>query len=49
MLIMYKGFKLIINNELKTIEIRTNDLDKQDKLKKHLDELEKLYKDYSFY
>lgn len=49
MLVLYKGFKLIINNELKTIEIRINDLDKQDKLKKHLDELEKLYKDYSFY
>ena len=49
MLVLYKGFKLIINNELKTIEIRTNDLDKQDKLKKHLDELEKLYKEYSFY
>lgn len=49
MLVMYKGFKLIINNELKTVEIRTNDLDKQDKLKKHLEELESSYKDYSFY
>lgn len=49
MLVLYKNIKLIINNDNKVVEIRANDLNKVDKLKTHIEELERKFSGYSFY
>lgn len=49
MLVLYKNIKLIMNNDNKVVEIRADDLNKVDKLKTHIEELEKQFNGYSFY